>query len=110
WASMRSRFSPSIGKLPVAASLRIPGEEQTFLPAGPASLRKAREEQTFLPAEAASLTRWSSMAVFFKVLFHFQGRHAARTGRGDGLAVPAVLHVAAGKNPGNAGKDLVRGA
>ena len=40
------------------------------------------------------------MAVFFKVFFHFQGRHAAGAGRGNGLAVPAILHVSAGKNPG----------
>src|ERR1700733_3682914 len=94
WPSMRSRFSPSMAKLPVgSASLRIPREEQTSLPAG-----------------SASLTRPFSMAVFFKVFFHFQGRHAARSGCGDGLAVPAVLHVAAGKNPGNAGEDLVCGA
>src|ERR1700677_4139215 len=58
----------------------------------------------------ASLNRSSSMAVFFKVFFHFQGGHAARAGGGDCLAVPAVLHVATRKNSSNAGEHLVRGA
>jgi hypothetical protein len=39
--------------------------------------------------------------VLFEVLLRLERRHAARSGRGNGLAVAAVLHVAAGKHAGN---------
>src|SRR5579863_2089471 len=57
--------------------------------------------------------QWS-VAVFFEILFDFEGSHAAGAGGGDGLAVAAVLHVAAGIDAGNdnavaGGEDVVAG-
>ena len=53
--------------------------------------------------------------MFFEVLFDFEGGHAAGAGGGDGLAIAAVLHIAAGKDAGNrhaaiGGQDVVCGA
>ena len=55
-----------------------------------------------------------SVAVFFEVLFHFEGGHAAGAGGGDGLAVAAILDVSAGEDSGEdlaveAGEDVVVG-
>ena len=41
--------------------------------------------------------------MFRKITLSFQGRHTARAGGGDGLAVDLVLHVAAGKDTFDAG-------
>jgi hypothetical protein len=54
------------------------------------------------------------VAVFFEVLFDFEGGHAAGAGGGDGLAVAAVLDVAAGEDAGDdfaveGGEDVVLG-
>ena len=48
--------------------------------------------------------------MFFEVFLDFECGHAAGSGGGDGLAVAAVLHVAAGKDAGDAGEDVVVGA
>src|ERR1700677_2430129 len=53
-------------------------------------------------------------AVFFEVLFYFEGGHAAGAGGGDGLAVAAVLDVSAGEDAGDdsavdGGEDVVLG-
>jgi len=40
-------------------------------------------------------------AVFFEVLFYFEGGHAAGASGGDGLAVAAVLDVSAGEDAGD---------
>src|SRR5205085_3728545 len=44
---------------------------------------------------------------FFKELLDFHGCRAAGTGGGDGLAVAAVLHVAAGEDSGDFGEDEI---
>ena len=52
--------------------------------------------------------------MLFEIFFHFERGHAAGAGGGDGLAVAAVLHIAAGKDAGKfnavmGGEDVVRG-
>ena len=47
--------------------------------------------------------------MFFEVLLDFEGGHAAGARGGDGLAVAAVLDVAAGEDAGNPGEDVVVG-
>src|ERR1700722_2179279 len=49
----------------------------------------------------------SSFAVIFQKFFGLEGRHASGTGRRDGLAVAAVLHIAAGVNAMHLGEDIV---
>ena len=53
--------------------------------------------------------RCGSAAVFFEILFCFEGSHAAGSRSGYGLTVAAVLHVAAGEDAGDAGEDVVMG-
>ncbi len=56
-----------------------------------------------------------SATTFFEILLYFERGHAAGAGGGDGLAVAAVLHVAAGKDAGDDGsvarsEDVVGGS
>ena len=47
--------------------------------------------------------------MFFQKPFRFHGRGAAGAGGGDGLAIAAVLNVAAGEDAGDVGEDEVAG-
>src|SRR5271163_4932557 len=50
-----------------------------------------------------------SGAVVFEKLLDLDGSHATGSGGGDGLAIAAILHVAAGKNALDTGQDVVVG-
>lgn len=45
--------------------------------------------------------------MLFQELLRFEGCHTAGSGRGDRLAIAAVLHIPAGKNTGHARKDVL---
>ncbi len=47
------------------------------------------------------------MSVLFQVFLDLEGSHAARSCRSNRLTVAPVLHIAAGVNAGNLGKDVV---
>ena len=55
----------------------------------------------FWTLRVSGRTAYFSAAVFFEEFFYFEGGHAAGAGGGDGLAVAAVLDVAAGEDAGD---------
>ncbi len=48
-----------------------------------------------------------SVPFLFQIFLHFQRGHAAGAGGGDGLAITAVLHVAAGEHAGHFREDIL---
>ena len=45
--------------------------------------------------------------MLFEILLDFKRGHAPGACSGNGLAIAAVLHVAAGEDPGDTGEDLL---
>jgi len=68
---------------------------------GDGTVERAAPNSTFFWETAAS------GSVFFEEFLYFESGHASATRRGDGLAIAAILHIAAGINAMDASVHVV---